>query len=435
MLSRRHFAQQLGAGAFLLPFLSARQVQAAPVAPRNLIIVWSLATNITLWRPTSAPGQPVSFSAATKPLAQIADKVILVDGLTPSEVSETHSTPQALTGLPNATSRQRTSVDQLIAKTLGLPAPLLLGICSGVGGNASQFWNQPAIATNNGQIPPNDDPRSAFAQLFGAATPAPTAGGTGFSLPRRAILDLSAKQIRSLQATLGSEQKSKLDQHLDAIAGLQTSIAGPPAVAAGCVKPTLMTDQISNPLDQKATLLVGDAQRELAVGALGCGLTQVVGIQWGTSNLEFLGGNLGFDEHGLIHTDGGEDKVIQAEQYLSSWFVGLVQKLAAMADPRAQGKTLLDTTLVVWSRDFGHQSPGVHTNYSMPFVLAGASDYLTTGAGGRYFNFGGDNLTSTKGTSHQRLLLNLCEAMGVTDVGDFGTLTGSDKAPLPSLRR
>ena len=432
MLSRRHFAKTLGSSAFLLPFLTARRAPAAPVAPRNLVIVWSLATNIDFWRPTSAPGQPVAFGDSIQPLRQIADRVVVVDGLTPKSPGETHGTPQALTG-KGFGDQGHISVDQFIAQSLGLPAPLLLGVLAS---GESQFMNVKRSAANTGRLPANDDPRSAFAQLFGSQVPAPTgASPSAAPLPRGKILDLSAKQIRSLQAGLGAEQKTKLDQHLEAIASLQQSVDRPPPAPMGCTKPTL-PGNVSRPTDQSQSCAVGEAHRDLMVGALGCGLTQIVGMQWGVSSLEYLGGNnLNFDEHSAVHTSGARDKVVAAEQFLSNWFVGLIQKLAATPDPRAAGKTLIDTTLVLWTRDFGTQNPGSHINHSMPFVLAGAADYLGQSKGGRYLNFGGDNNSQTVGVRHERLLLNICEAMGVTNYAGFGEMSGGDKSPLPQLRR
>jgi len=80
----------------------------------------------------------------------------------------------------------------------------------------------------------------------------------------------------------------------------------------------------------------------------------------------------------------------------------------------------------VWARDMGDADQ--HNQQSMRFVLASGSNggYLKTAAGGRY-------VKSTE--RHERILLNICEAMGITSYAGFGDpgLTGSAKTPLSNI--
>jgi hypothetical protein len=65
----------------------------------------------------------------------------------------------------------------------------------------------------------------------------------------------------------------------------------------------------------------------------------------------------------------------------------------------------------------------------MRFVLAGgAGGYLKQAAGGRYVNAGGG-----AGNRHERVLLNVLEAMGVTDYTGFGDPGFTGKSPLPGI--
>jgi hypothetical protein len=108
-----------------------------------------------------------------------------------------------------------------------------------------------------------------------------------------------------------------------------------------------------------------------------------------------------------------------------SVFVDLVKRLEATPDPDGGG-TLLDITLVVWARDMGDGA--AHNQNSMRFVFAG-SKYLKTDPSGRYIDFAGRNVR------HERALLSLCEATGITDFKGFGAADlGSNKLPLPELR-
>ena len=85
---------------------------------------------------------------------------------------------------------------------------------------------------------------------------------------------------------------------------------------------------------------------------------------------------------------------------------------------------------MVWTRDFGDAD--AHNSRNMKFVLAqGNGGYLKTHPMGRYIKGVSGNKRM------ERLLLNLAEAMGVTNFGPFGDI-GADfkpnKTPLPELR-
>ena len=114
------------------------------------------------------------------------------------------------------------------------------------------------------------------------------------------------------------------------------------------------------------------------------------------------------------------------EAYLATQFVNLANALKALPDPVDSSKTLFDTTLMVWARDMGDAVN--HNQNSMRFVLAGGSNgsYLKLATGGRY-------ISSTE--RHERVLLNVCEAMGITSYAGFGDpgLTGTSKTPLPNI--
>jgi hypothetical protein len=62
---------------------------------------------------------------------------------------------------------------------------------------------------------------------------------------------------------------------------------------------------------------------------------------------------------------------------------------------------------------------------SMRFVLAGgAGGYLKTASGGRYIH---------DTSRHERVLLTMAAAMGITDFKGFGDPKLATKTPLPSL--
>jgi hypothetical protein len=80
---------------------------------------------------------------------------------------------------------------------------------------------------------------------------------------------------------------------------------------------------------------------------------------------------------------------------------------------------MLDNTIVLWAKELADGRR--HDGKSVPFILAGkAGGYLKTG---RYLNF--------NGAPHQKLLVSVCQAMGLTNptFGDPSHGTG----PLDGL--
>ena len=78
---------------------------------------------------------------------------------------------------------------------------------------------------------------------------------------------------------------------------------------------------------------------------------------------------------------------------------------------------------MLWARDMGDADQ--HNQQSMRFVLAsGNGGYLKTASGGRY-------VSSTE--RHERILLNVCEAFGITNYSTFGDPALPTKQPLPNI--
>ena len=432
-MSRRAFAQTLGAGIFLLPFMSPKAWGAnskATAVPKRIIIITSLGTVYNLWKPLSAPGQSLVLPTSLQPLSAISDRIVLADGLSFPNPSEGHSTPQTLSGFTfsNGFGPNASSVDQYLASKLGAETKLPSLLLGWQAKDEGQFWQA------GRRLTPLDTPSDAWQLAFSSAAPAAVATAPS-TLPRQRIWDLVAAQLKDVQKTLGSEANARLNDHLASLAALEKNANGG-ALAAGCVAPAEPTLGGLDAHADGSSDAVASAQVDLITAALACDVTRVVGMQWGVSNRQYIAGDVSDDEHSAVHSgQWGQDKVIKAEAYLCTWFAKLVNNLASTPDPLAPGQTLLDNTLILWTRDIG-DGPA-HMQYSMPYVLAGGTGYLKTQKGGAYYNYGGDNDTRTVGKPHQQLLLNLCEFMGVPSATDFGTvskLAAGDQTPLQDLK-
>jgi hypothetical protein len=181
-----------------------------------------------------------------------------------------------------------------------------------------------------------------------------------------------------------------------------------------------------------------DANARMVQAAFACDLTRVVlmglgeipGSEWGYSS-----GKYGTtDAHDLIHkTSYNSAGILKGNPEAMKTVEALHQQectqFAAMLDllrqvPEADGKTMLDHTLVLWCSQIAEHG---HDTNQLPWVLAGGSAVgFRPGRLLRYPRVG------NKGASHSNLFVSLAQAMGVqtNTFGNPAVCTG----PLDRLR-
>jgi hypothetical protein len=430
-LSRRTWLKTLAAGTALLPFLDVESpAHAAGGAPaKRLLLFCTMGTVPSIWTPTSVTAEnDFVLADSTSPLEAIRQHIVMIEGLPSGNPGDNHGSPDGLTGLGFGASGQPhlISVDQFIADRLAasgiqssIPS-LLLGAETTASGGKTMFNR-----TNN--LPTINSPLAAFKAVFGNAQGGGDASdGAAEALLRRrkSTLDAITGQIQTLRANVGAEGRARLDLHLESVRQIENRLrSGGSSLVPGCAPDLGASDDTSDVL--KADLV----HLDILHSSLACNATRVAAIQFGSDqvlqvNLPEL--MLQGDEHGLmLHSGSGDgfQKLIAFEKWLAQRFVDVVNRLAATPDPEGGG-SLLETTLVVWARDMGDAA--AHNQQSMRFVFAG-SKYLKTDPRGRYIDFAGS-------ARHERALLSICEAMGITSFDGFGDSSLPDKTPLSELR-
>lgn len=438
MISRRGFIAGVGAG-LLLPATLDRRVWAADSAARKLVIVNSLGTDNRMVAPTSQPGAALALQTANAPLMAVKQYINVIDGISFSLPTEPHGSPIPFTGQGYSGSGF-SSIDQFIVKALQ-PTTRLPSVSLGATAvSGSRFYSGGQV------VPPIDDPQQAFIAIFGQSGGAQAAADANASadanglLPRMAILNELLAEVQSLRGTLGPSAQARLDQHLSALNSLAKG-ASPVATTATCQpqRPSAIGDGNVERADN--ALAIGRAHFDIILTALGCGVTQVATLQFGTNQtqaLAYQGAPSAYDEHSLgVHgspsaTPSSTDVINGCESALAAAFATFVQGLASTPDPSGNGM-LIDNTLVFWTRDFGYATN--HTSYSIPTVFAGGTGYLKTSAEGVYTSFGGNDATATQSqVAHEALLYNCAEWMGVTHYQGFGRLTGAAQAPATAIK-
>jgi hypothetical protein len=443
MPTRRQFVGSVGAGLLLAPFIDMglrRKAEAATNQSKRVLIFCTMGTYPPLWTPTVSGESITTWSAMTQPLSAVASNIVLVEGMPSGNPNDGHGASDSLTGQGFGYYGQgviKTSVDQFIASKLvaaGVNRPiasLLLGANCNENGGLSQFYG----GANGGNLPTIGSPLSAFNTVFGAALPTGTSA-SALLARRKSILDNITSEITSLESTLGSNEKAKLGAHLSSVQALENKLMATMPTGGGCMKPTTPgADSTFSYMSDMDALAANLVHQQIIANAFACDITRVACLEYGNDQKLMVHApsstGLPFDDQhgGYIHSGASSNyaNLVKFEAYLASQFVALINLLKGLSDPLdpTGTKTLFDSTLMIWARDMGDAQN--HNQQSMRFVLAsGNGGYLKTAANGRY-------VKSTE--RHERILLNVCESMGITSYTGFGDpgLTGTSKTPLPNI--
>lgn len=413
-LTRRGFVRSLGTSLLAAPFArlltSPAHAQGAPRARRLVIFSSPNGCIHHRWRPAGGERDFVLRPGSVlEPLEAWRDRLLIVDGLN-FYTGNNHEGGQAamLTNQGGAgTPTRGMSLDQVIAERIGAQdrfASLEFGVLTDIWGAGQQ--TRISYRGPGELVHPDADPRRAFARMFGDL-----AGGADrlarVRQLRRSILDLQTDALTDLHRRVGRAEQIKLQAHLAAVRTVEQSLFSDVSCGAPDAPDALAPDQNDN----VPALL--DAQIELAVTALACGMTKVSSVQLSHTVSPVVFSWAGNDEghHSLSHADDSQaDKVqafVDAERWVAGRFAHLLQRLQQTPDPETGG-TLLDDTIVMWAKEMG--DPRLHVCEAVPFVLAGAVD------GGRYLRFDGD--------AHSKLLVSVARMFGI-DLDTFGDPTTS----------
>ena len=439
-LSRRSLLQGLGAGAVAAPFaglIGTRQARAAATMHARRVVFFYFPDGVAGTSQNGDPSQwhPVggqtgfSLPRCLEPLGARAQDVNFLVGLS-SGGTDSGSHPggakKLLTGVDGG---HGTSLDQFLANGVFSSSPwrhLYLGAHATVN-NASgdKFISYP----NAGQtVAPEDNPRVAFARLFGGGAVAP---GSGLPDPRRSILDVVKADLADLRGGLGTRDQARLDTHLQSVREVELRLGTmqPAPPSSTCATPTLAYAVDDAQLHDPARFAeVLDAQIDVAVLAMSCGLTRVVTLQAShhTSELimsrvpdsEMFTPNFDMRSHQASHYGASHDDsraefraYVQQRRYFVSKYKRLLDELAARPDPEVAGATMLDTTLVLLCSEVSDGN--THSHDDLPLVLAGSAAGLWST--GRHLSFGYER--------HHKLLTSIARACGA-DIGGFGQDSG-----------
>jgi hypothetical protein len=251
-LPRRTFLRGLGVSLALplldgmVPALAALRTTAARGVKRLGAIYVPNGVEMRMWTPATE-GAGFEWSPILEPLAPFRDQTFVLSGLAdkpavpaPGEGIGDHARASAtwLTGVrvkktEGPDIRAGVSMDQLAAQQLGRETQLaslelaldsveVLGACDA--GYSCAYANTIAWRTATTPLPMENNPRAVFERLFGASDSTDPAARRARLEQDRSILDFVTEEVTSLKRELGTSDRGKLTQYLDAVRDVERRI-------------------------------------------------------------------------------------------------------------------------------------------------------------------------------------------------------------------
>ncbi len=435
-LPRRAFLRGVGTTLALplldsmVPALSAQSAAAKPVL-RLGFVYHATGMIMDRWTP-AAEGSGFEFTPTMKPLEPFRDRILVMSGLAQvngralGDGPGDHARGGAvfLTGVhPKKTEgagiQCGISVDQIAAKELGkhtqlasleigLESQSLAGGCDS--GYSCAYTNTLSWRSATTPLPLEINPRRLFERLFGDGDSTDAAARLARLEEQRSILDYVAGSIDRLETKLGSSDRNKLSQYLEAIRDIERRIQKAEQQNASMKIPVMeRPGAVPEKFEDHAKLMM-----DLQVLAFQTDLTRVITYVPARegSNRSYREINISDGHHSITHHQNDQEKidnVAKIDNLLVKNFAYLLDRLKATPDGEGN---LLDHSIIVYGS--GTADGNRHTHHDLPVVVAG---------GGAGKLKGGRHLRFPTETPLNNLYLNILDKAGVP-VGNFGDSTG-----------
>ena len=437
-LSRR--AVLRGAGATIaLPLLDsmvpafAGATSAAKPVVRLQFIYHPTGAIQSRWTP-AAEGAGFELSPTLKALEPFRERILVLSGLAQVQAralgdgNGDHAREGAvwLTGVhPKKTEgvgiRSGVSVDQIAARHFGLQtqlaslelgteAPSLAGGCDS--GYSCAYTNTVAWRTPTTPLPMEMNPRTVFERLFGEGESSDPAARTAVLRERRSILDYVSESVGRLETKVGTADRSKLSEYLDAIRDLERRIQRAEQQSADSSRslPVMASpSSIPETFEEHCKLMF-----DLQVMAYRTDMTRVITFMLARAGSNRAYPSIGIPDghHSLTHHQNDPikvDKVARIDALLVEMVAYYLGRLRSTPDGDG---TLLDHIVIVYGSGTGDGN--AHTHHDLPTVVAG---------GGAGQIKGGRHIRYPKETPLNNLFLNVLEMAGLP-CENFGDATG-----------
>jgi hypothetical protein len=384
-----------------------------------------------MWTPKAA-GANFEFSPTMKALEPFRDQINVFSGL--AQVTgralgdgpgdHARATATFLTGVHpyktgGADFKLGISADQIAAKELGkftqlssielgLEAQPLAGNCDS--GYTCAYMSMSWRGETN-PLPAEINPRMVFERLFGDGDSTDPRTRMTRLESQKSVLDYVTGSLSRLRMKVGTGDKRKLEEYLEAVRDIERRIQLAEEQNATMELPHIERPSAIPDDYLQYTKLMLDMQ----VVAWQTDMTRVASFMLGRdgSNRAYREIGISDGHHSISHHQQDPekvDKLIKIDELHVSMFAYLLEKLKSTPDGDGN---LLDHSLELFGSSISESN--IHTHDDLPIVLAG-------GANGQLK--GNRHLVYSKETPLNNLFLNMFDMAGVPHVDGFGDSTG-----------
>lgn len=379
-ISRRRFLQGAGV-AMSLPFLEAmlpplaRAASSAPLAsgtavPRRMFAICNnLGLLPELFFPTTA-GRDYVASPYLKLLEEHRNDFTVLSGVSHPNVDGGHPADIAfLTAAPHPASssfRNTISLDQYIAERIGTLTRFPSLTLSVNGAARSLSWTGTGVA-----IPPEERASEVFNKLFLQGTPEEVEAQVRRLDTGRSILDTVADQAKALERTVGTRDRTRLDQYFTSVRDLEHRLREAREwerrpkpvvnyeVPRNLTNPAQYMDKVKVMYDLARLAFETDSTRAITL-MLNSVATPVMTLRGATITDSY---------HNLSHHGKAEDKLSQLKA-IDEWHMKLLADLFTQLKAVTEGEeTLLDRTMILYGSNLGDAN--AHSTTNLPTLFAG----------------------------------------------------------------
>jgi hypothetical protein len=443
-LPRRTFLRGLGTTLALplldsmVPAFSAVGAAAKPAmrlgyvyTPNGIIGCSDKSPRPFMWTPKTV-GANFEFSPTMKVLEPFREYVNVFSGL--AQVTgralgdgpgdHARATATFLTGVHpyktgGANFKLGVSADQIAAKELGKftqlsslelglePQPLAGNCDSGYTcAYMSMSWRSETTP-----VPSELNPRTVFERLFGDGESTDPAARRARLEEQKSVLDYVAGNLSRLRGSVGTGDKRKLDEYLEAVRDIERRIQRAEEQNVTIKLPHMeRPSAVPDHYEEYSKLMI-----DLQVIAWQTDMTRVTSFMMGRdgSNRPYREIGIADGHHSISHHQQDPERVeklIKIDELHTAMFAYLLKRLQETQDGDG---TLLDHSLVLFGSSLSESN--IHTHDDLPIVLAG---------GGNGQVKGNRHLVYPKETPLNNLLLNMFDVAGLPHVEGFGDSTG-----------
>ena len=386
-LSRRTFLQ--GAGVTLaLPFLDAMVpalAAAAKPAPRLGFIYIANGVIQNQWNPSTA-GVLGELPPTLKPLDALKNQLNVISGLAHLQADTfgdgTGDHPRAsaawLTGVhaydrtqPGVEVRLATTADQLAARVIGKNtqlASLELTVDFPTQGSCDSgdcfYINTVSWRNETTPNPAETHPRVVFERLFGD-------GGTAAQRQKRvketgSILDSLSEEVNSLGKSLGSGDRTKLNEYMDSIREIESRIQNTEAQSQHSIELPDRPVDVPDSFDEYTKTML-----DLVALAYQADVTRVFTMIFARELSSRTFAHIGVaDQHHAVSHHRDDAELIAKKAKIDIYHVTLLNHFLTRLQSTPDGDgSLLDHSLILYGGGMGDGN--LHRHFDLPCLLAG----------------------------------------------------------------